>query len=223
MMTDIVIVSGGEIRNSAGFAKSVASVGRRLLICCDSGARHLSAAGIIPDVLLGDMDSIDAALIAEYRRLGVTIVELPPDKDFTDTALALDYALGLKPQQVDIWGALGGRFDHALANVLLLLKGKDAGVRVRLLDEYSEMFIAGETAQFEDAAGCLVSLIALSPAVQGVTLAGFQYPLADETLSMSESRGISNIINEPVATIQVGKGNLLVMRYWKKDIFPEVL
>lgn len=221
-MSNVVIVCGGEIRDAACFAKRIASVNRRLLIGCDSGARHLRAAGVVPDVLLGDMDSIDASLLIEYRRHNVKILEHPTRKNYTDTALALNYALGLKPDYVDIWGALGGRFDHALANVLLLMKGKDAGVRVRLLDEYCEMFIAGETTNVEDAVGCLVSLIALSPVVQGVTLTGFQYPLADETLSISESRGISNIVGEPAATIHVSKGNLLVIRYWKKDFFPEV-
>ena len=68
-----------------------------------------------------------------------------------------------------------------------------------------------------------MSLIALSPEVRGVTLLGFCYPLEDEALSMSASRGISNMIMADHAEIHIRFGDLLVIRYWKKDVMPEVL
>ncbi|MFO7569315.1 MAG: thiamine diphosphokinase [Smithellaceae bacterium] len=222
MHQKIVIVSGGRLGCVDFFRKEAAKPDGSLLIACDGGARHLVAAGIVPHVLMGDLDSIDSALLADYLRLNVKIVEHPRDKDFTDTALALDYAMALKPERIDIWGAQGGRFDHALANVLLLVRGQEAGIRTRLMDEYGEIFLARDNTRFLDAVGCVVSIIALSPTVEGVTLAGFQYPLNNDTLTMSESRGISNVIIEPVASIDVREGHLLVVRYWQKDIFPEV-
>ena len=74
----------------------------------------------------------------------------------------------------------------------------------------------------DNAAGCLVSLLALCPKATGVTLEGFQYPLFQETLCKAESRGISNLITSPRAVIRAAAGHLLVIRYWRKDVFPEV-
>ena len=199
----------------------MSQAGHDLLICCDGGARHLAAAGVTPDVLVGDMDSIESSRLADYGRKGVKIIQHPADKDFTDTALALDYAVGLHPERIHIWGALGGRMDHALANLFLLLKGKEAGIKICLLDEFCEAFIADNDVTFAGVTGCLVSLLALSPRVEGVTLQGFLYPLDEGTLSLSESRGISNIIQAEQAHICVRSGNLLVIRYRQKDVFPE--
>lgn len=221
MHQNVIIVSGGRLGNVDFFRKKMMQTADRLLICCDGGARHLAVAGITPDILLGDMDSIAPAQLADYESREVKIFRHPSDKDFTDTALALDYALTLKPQAIEIWGAQGGRLDHALANLFLLLRGREAGVKMRLMDEYCEAFIPDGEAIFKDAAGCLVSLLALSPDVEGVTLHGFLYPLRDETLIMSESRGVSNIIARDPAGISIRSGNLLVIRYWQKEVFPE--
>jgi len=221
MEDSIVIVSGGRLGDADFFRKNMAQAANRLLICCDGGARHLAAAGIMPDVLVGDMDSIGHSQLADYQRQGVKIIKHPADKDFTDTALALNYALDLRPETIDIWGAQGGRIDHALANLFLLLKGKEAGIKTRLMDEYCEAFVPDGDVVFSDSAGCLVSLFALSCRVEGITLTGFLYPLEDAPLAMSESRGVSNIISDQQACIRIQSGHLLVIRYWQKDVFPE--
>jgi thiamine pyrophosphokinase len=168
------------------------------------------------------MDSIEPSQLADYECQGVKIIKHPAAKDFTDTALALDYALELQPQTIEIWGALGGRIDHALANVHLLLQGIMSGVRTRLRDEFCEAFIPDREVNFENAAGCVVSLLALGPQVDGITLRGFTYPLTDGVLTMSESRGISNVISADHASIHLRSGNLLVIRYRQNDVFPEV-
>ena len=218
----IVIISGGRLGDMDFFRKKMSEAGSDLLIGCDGGARHLAAAGVTPDVLVGDMDSIESSRLADYVRRGVKIIQHPADKDFTDTALALDYALGLKPERIQIWGALGGRIDHALANLFLLVRAKEAGVAACLLDEYCEVFVPVDDAVFENRKGCLVSLLALSPRVEGVTLEGFAYPLEEGTFELSESRGVSNIIAAERARIRFRSGHLLVVRYRQKNVFPEV-
>lgn len=223
MSKNVIIVSGGRLGNSAFFEKRVSLMQDSLLIACDGGARHLSALGLKPDVLIGDMDSIPAAHLADHERQGIRVNRHPVNKDYTDTALALDYALELHPAAIEIWGALGGRIDHALANIHLLIRAKEAGVSTCLVDEYAEASIADGEVRVNGAVGCLVSLIALTPVVEDITLEGFEYPLTHECLTMAESRGISNIISDSPASIRVGAGNLLVIRYWRKDVFPGVL
>jgi thiamine pyrophosphokinase len=129
----------------------------------------------------------------------------------------------LKPDSIFIWGALGGRIDHTLANVFLLCKGQEKGIKTYLIDEYGEAFVLDKETSFINEAGKTVSLLALSPEVTGINLTGFLYPLKEGTLVMGDSRGISNVINDARAGISVRQGKLLVIRYWKKDFFPEEL
>ena len=221
MARNIVIVSGGRLEDVSFFRNRIDALERRLIIACDSGARHMVAAGVKPDILIGDMDSVPDAQREAFKRSGVNVIRHPARKDLTDTALALEHALAQKPRTIEIWGALGGRIDHALANIHLLIRGKIAGIPVRLVDEYSEVIVASRENRFDDAMGCLVSLLALTPVVEGITLEGFEYPLARENLTLSESRGISNIIIASPAFLRVDAGDLLVVRYLKKDVFPE--
>jgi len=141
MNKDIVIISGGRLGNPDFFRKSLKEIDNRLLICCDGGARHLGASGFLPDVIVGDMDSIDPLQKAHYEHQGVEMIRHPANKDFTDTALALEYALSMKPRSIQIWGALGGRMDHAMANVYLLIRGKRSGVKTCLLDEFCKYLL----------------------------------------------------------------------------------
>jgi thiamine pyrophosphokinase len=223
-MSQIVnIVSGGCLGDQSFFQEKISRMGNCLIICCDGGARHFRYLGIKPDVIIGDMDSIDPASLASYSTSGIKIIKYPANKDFTDTELALDYALGLKPESIFIWGALGGRIDHTLANVFLLDKGKEKGIRTYLVDEYGEVFVLDKETAFINETGKTVSLLALSPEVTGITLSGFLYPLKEGTLIMGECRGISNIITDARAGISIRQGKLLVIKYWQKDIFPEAL
>ena len=220
-MDRVIIVSGGRLGDAEFFRRRVSAVKNRLLVACDGGARHLATLGIGPDVIIGDMDSLSAEALASWERRGVKIVRYPANKDFTDTQLALDYALSCRPGAVEIWGAPGGRIDPTLANIYLLQRAWEAGVQACLIDEFTEVSLAEKETKIAGAAGCLVSIIALSPVVEGISLEGFQYPLDGENLSFAESRGISNIITAPMATIRVNRGSLLIVRYRQAGVFPE--
>jgi thiamine pyrophosphokinase len=223
MPQKIIIISGGSLGDPAFYRKRLAALQNFSVICCDGGIRHLAKLNIKPDVIIGDMDSAAVDQLESYKAPGVKILKYPPDKDDTDTQLALKYALELKPEAIEIWGALGGRVDHSLANLFLLDLGEKEGIKIRLVDEYCEVFIAGKAAAFNGAIGQTVSLLALSPQVTGISLRGFQYPLDNALLEMNKPRGISNVISAAQATIDVGSGTLLVIRYWQKDIFPEAI
>ena len=221
MYQNIIIVSGGCAVDPAFFIQQIEKTKNRLIICCDGGARHFRKLQIKPDVIIGDMDSIDSAQLAKCSRQQIEIIRYSANKDFTDTELAIDYAMKLKPQKILIWCALGGRIDHTLANVFLLLKGQERGIEMFLMDEYCEAFIPDKEHFFNKEKGETVSLLPLTPEVTGITLSGFIYPLQNGTLKMGESRGISNIINQAQAVIKIKKGKLLVIKYHRKDFFPE--
>jgi thiamine pyrophosphokinase len=219
----IIIVSGGCSVDPVFFSGQIRKMGKCLIICCDGGARHMLNTGTKPDVIIGDMDSINFAQLAEYSREKIKIITYPANKDFTDTELALDYALGLKPQKISILCALGGRIDHTLANLFLLCRAQEKGIETFLIDEYCEAFLLSKETSFANEKGKTVSLLALTPKVTGITLSGFAYPLEKGTLKMGDSRGISNVIRDTRAGIKIEKGKLLVIKYRQKDFFPEAL
>jgi thiamine pyrophosphokinase len=219
----IIIVSGGFLDDPVFFHKKMKEMEDGMIICCDGGARHFQNSAIKPHVIIGDMDSIDTAQLADYSADKIEIIKHPHDKDFSDTELALDYALNLNPQEIFIWCALGGRIDHTLSNVFLLCRGHEKGIRTFLVDEYCEAFVLDKKVTFINEKGKTVSLLALTPEVTGINLSGFIYPLENGTLKMGESRGISNVINEARAVVSAVEGKLFVVKYRRKNSFPEEL
>ena len=223
MTQKVIIISGGRLGDPAFYQKRMAALKNFSVICCDGGVRHTETIQVRPEAIIGDMDSASAPQLEQYRTQGVKIIKYQQEKDVTDTQLALEYALKIQPQAIEIWGALGGRLDHALANLSLLSMGAKAGIDTRLVDEYCEAFVVNKKISFTEAIGQTVSIFAYPVRAEGITLQGFKYPLNDELLDVDNSRGISNVVTATPATISLEKGSLLVIHYWQKDNFPEAV
>lgn len=185
--------------------------GTDLIICADGGLRAARALRIVPHVVIGDFDSAGAGALAWARRRGARVIAHPRNKDKTDTQLAVEYALDAGAQELDLLGVLGGRWDHALANVGLLVHAAIRGRRARILHARTEFFLATARTVVAGHAGDLVSLIPLSGTVAGITTRGLKYPLANARLRMDSTRGVSNEIIAPPATVSVRRGWLLVV------------
>lgn len=182
-----------------------------MLIAADGGARHLLALGLLPHLLVGDLDSLDAASVAQLEAAGVPIHRYPADKDETDLELALHYALDGQPQSIIIVGALGGRLDQTLANLSLLTDPAFDGLDLRLDDGAEEAFFCRKQAEVRGRSGEVVSLIPWGGAVQGVVTQGLRWKLSGETLYPHKSRGVSNVMLGEAASVQIGSGLLLVV------------
>ncbi|MDQ2999047.1 MAG: thiamine diphosphokinase, partial [Chloroflexota bacterium] len=183
-----------------------------LLIAADGGALPLLRAGIIPHVAIGDMDSIGAAGLAELKTHEVVLRRFPREKDETDLELALLYAAAAGATAIDILGALGGRWDHTLANVALLALPELRERRVRLLADHQTLFLVRDAATLEGQAGDTVSLLPLASAAHGVTTKGLRYPLDNATLSYERARGVSNVLLDPPGHVSLREGLLLVVQ-----------
>jgi thiamine pyrophosphokinase len=190
-----------------------------MVIAADAGARHARAWGWPIHLLIGDLDSLDASEAQRLREAGVPVVTAPTAKDETDLELALERALATDAGSIVITGALGGRTDHLLANVLLLARPDLAGRDVIIADGPEEVRLlrgdeddgAPATIALHGAAGDLLSLLPLGGAAEGVTTTGLQYPLVDETLYVGRGRGISNVFLGTVARVMLRTGQLLVI------------
>jgi thiamine pyrophosphokinase len=184
-----------------------------LLIAADGGALPLLRAGIVPHVAIGDMDSIDAAGLAELEAQGITPQRFPREKDETDLELALLYAAAAGATAIDILGALGGRWDHTLANVALLALPELRERRARLLADGQTLFLVRDAAVLEGQAGDTVSLLPLSGDAHGVTTRGLRYPLDNATLNYERARGVSNVLLDPPGHVALRAGLLLVVQH----------
>jgi thiamine pyrophosphokinase len=216
-MKHVVILSGGTIKNPECIREKCGRIDEPVVICADGGTGHLRPLGLTPSVIIGDMDSIDEGDRDYFDFRGTTIVAYPAAKDETDTELALMYAFDLHPQEIWIVGALGGRIDHALANVSLLVAAARRGVPTRIVDGDCEIFVVTGKVTVEGERGQTVSLLPLSSVVTGLTLDGFEYPLQDGILEVGRPMGISNTLAAAQGTISVHAGYLLVVRYYRKE------
>lgn len=183
-----------------------------LVVAVDGGADIAARAGVDPHVLIGDMDSVTPATRAHLEAHGTDVREVPAEKDQTDSELALEMAARQGASEVWLAAALGGRVDHAVANLLLLFLARQLGVRLCLVDGRSEAYLAGGPFVLDARVGDLVSLIPLTPLVEGIKTVGLRYPLRDEPLVRGATRGISNVVvARPAGLEAVGAGDLLLV------------
>ncbi len=189
-----------------------------LLIAADSGADAVLAAGCLPQLLVGDMDSLDASVADDLRARGVETRLLPVAKDETDLEMALRLAVERGAEAVVVHGALGGpRLDHLVATLLLLTAPWLAGVDVRLVDPGHDVALAGGDRTIEGRTGEIVSLLPLTPRVEDVLTEGLLYPLAHEPLLQGTTRGVSNELTAIRARVTHGAGRLLVIHYRRRS------
>ncbi len=180
-----------------------------LLIAVDGGLRHLETLGLTPHLIIGDLDSADPEQVAAHRSQGVEVRTFPADKNETDLELALEAALDFSPATIWVTAALGGRLDQTLANIFLLTRPDLAGRDIRLVDGRTEVFLIRQTAQLQGEIGQRVSLLPLNGPAAGIRTEGLKYPLNGETLYPEKTRGISNRMDSPTATISLHSGILL--------------
>jgi thiamine pyrophosphokinase len=190
--------------------------GAELVIAADGGARFLEASGRRPDVLVGDLDSVDAELVERLEADGVDVERHPVDKDATDAELAIERALASGATRITVIGAFAGkRLDHQLGNLLLLA---DAGLARRTED--LRMVRSGTTARavhgpgslgLEAGAGDRVGLLPVGGDAIGVTTRGLRFALDAATLGLGRTRGLANEVVLVPASVSIEAGVLLVV------------
>lgn len=207
----IVIVAHAPALDARPYAEMLRAANCR--IAADGGALPLLAAQILPEIVIGDLDSLDLVSQAALVARGVELRRFPREKDETDFELALLLAASMGADTIDVLGALGGRWDHTLANVWLLAHPALQGRRVRLLDGNQTLFLVREQATIDGRHGDTISLIPLTPEVRGITTSGLRYPLDNATLYASEARGVSNVLLAPPANVTIIHGLLIVVQH----------
>ena len=205
-----VVVVGGDAPEAA-VLDSVRDAD--LVIGVDSGAGHARRGGLRVDVVIGDLDSIEADDLALLRRDGAVVLAHPTDKDQTDLALAIDHAIAAGADRVTVvGGGTGDRFDHLLANVLLLASADYAAVRLDGWFGGAQVTVVRDSAELVGVPGEVVSLLAVSGPAVGVTTSGLRWPLSDATVEAGSSWGVSNEFVGGAAQVWVRRGVVLAVQ-----------
>lgn len=204
-----VVIGNGRVPAIRGVAARLRRAD--LLICADGGLRVARRAGVAPRIVIGDFDSAPGALLRWARARGAQLVRHPRRKDKSDSELALDAAVEGGATQVEFLGVLGGRLDHALANITLLVQAEAKNVRAKIVDGPQELFLAQSETRVPGRRGDAVSLIPMTPRVIGITLTGFRYPLRNAAVRQGTTLTISNVIAAPPALVRVKRGRLLIV------------
>jgi len=185
-----------------------------LLIAVDGGADALAGIGLTPALLVGDLDSITPAALADLRSKGVEVRALPTAKDETDTEAALHLAIERGATEITVLNALGGpRLDHLVGNLLMLTAPWLASVKVTVADGLHEVMLVKADAVVTGRAGDIVSLLPLTEVVEDVRTDGLLYPLRGEALLQGATRGVSNEMTGEQARVTHGAGALLLIHY----------
>ena len=212
-MKRCLIITGGPI--DLGFARSYLSgEGFDRVIAVDRGLNAAWALGIVPDVIVGDCDSADPAALADFRRREHIVWEVhQPEKDDTDTELAIKRAAAMGAGYIVLLGATGGRLDHLLGNIHLLYPCLQRGVEACILDPGNKLYLIDGERRFKrrEVWGTYISFLPLTEKVKGITLRGFKYPLTDKDIAIGTSLCISNELAADEAVITLQDGVLIVV------------
>lgn len=185
-----------------------------LIIAVDKGLEALYKLNIIPHHIVGDLDSVNQEILKHYNNIScVEVHKYMPEKDYTDTDIALKLAIDLHVSSIAILGATGTRIDHILANIHILTYALNSQIPCYILDTNNKISLTDNSIILNKNKiyGKYISLIPLTTSVEGLTLKGFKYPLDNFCLTVGKSLGVSNELIEDTATISLKSGILIVI------------
>lgn len=184
-----------------------------IILCADGGANYAYLMKIIPDYIIGDMDSINSEAKEFYLQKQVTFRKFPKQKDFTDTQLVISFAEDLGASEIIFFGSLGDRLDHTLSNIYSSMDACKKGKKVLHYSPDLTIYIVAEKLNLHGRLGDLVSVLALTDDVDGLTERGFKYPLEKVRLEKTNPFAISNYLITENAEIELDNGIIAVFHY----------
>lgn len=204
------IISNGEFNDSDYIRKIINNCD--YVICADGGANIAYKLGIVPNLIIGDLDSADKQIIDYYKKDGVQVDKYPTEKDETDTQLATLKAIELGTDEIIYIASIGSRFDHSIANLSLLLYLLKRNIKGIIASEKNEIHLVDRSLELEGKIGDIISLIPYSTDVKGIYTDGLYYSLSGQDMSLDMPYGISNVFINNKIKIKIDSGLLLVIK-----------
>lgn len=210
-----ILVTGGIAPSQALLKHLRNELPQAPLICADAGADLCRTAGVVPDYIIGDMDSIKEETAQWLRELNVKKAVYPAEKDYSDTQIALEFIYEAGAEEIIVIGALGGRMDHELANMMLLLTEGRKGRSLVFWDDGNRLRYVGVGEHKLARTDVYVGMVPISDDGMMLSIEGLYYPLDHYSVPFGESRLISNCFkdhDEATITIEHGDGILVLSK-----------
>jgi thiamine pyrophosphokinase len=209
MMKALVLVNG-ELYKPDVLRSRVREQVFDLVVGVDGGSRFASVLGVNLSAIIGDMDSLTGLDNLDTRN--IEIVSYPPEKNETDFELALSYAKKRGANDIVVVGAMGGRMEMTIANILMMTDASLGPCKIEVWHgEQTGWVIKPPGAYIKGSPGDTISLVPLSGSASGITTEGLKYPLNDEELTVGLARGVSNLMQTSPAYVKLSDGLLLVV------------
>ena len=202
-----IILANGDFAPSPDLGTHLVTAD--LVIAADGGAQYARTIGVRPDVIIGDLDSLDMTARTTWEAKGARIISYPVEKDQTDLELALLHAKEKGAKKITVLGAFGRRWDHSIANLLLAVHPQFDGREIVFIHGPQRLLIIKSEYRLRAGVGELVSLLPLGGDAEGVTTQGLKYVLKNDTLVFGSSRGVSNVVLVENPRVEVKNGILL--------------
>lgn len=210
-----LIVTGGNVNTE--FLKKILEENKfETIIAADKGLEALNKINVMPNYIIGDFDSVNKTTLNQYENKNIEITYLKPEKDFTDTHMAIKLAIEKRAKHITIIGATGTRMDHTLANIHALNETLQNNVPTEIINENNRIMLINKKAKLiKNTNYKYVSIIPLTTKITGVTLKGFKYNIENATINLGESIGVSNEQIEQEALIEIKEGIAILI--YSKD------
>ncbi|MFX0549116.1 thiamine diphosphokinase [Hathewaya histolytica] len=204
-----IIISGGKAP-SLQLLKNYLKE-EHFIIASDSGAEATLKYNLTPNMIVGDLDSISEDTYMYYLNKGCKFVRYSPEKDFTDTELAIEEAINIGSDEIILFGCTGTRLDHVLANLGLLVDYYERGININLIDDNNEVFVIQKPIKISGVKGKIFSLQAFRENVNKLTIKNAKYELLNHNLKAGSPLTVSNEFLDGEAYIGFESGTLLVI------------
>lgn len=204
-----IIISGGKAPSLELLSTYLKD--KYLIIASDSGANVTLQYNIKPNLIVGDLDSISKEAYNYYKSINLNFVKFNPEKDFTDTELAIEEAIKLGTDEVLLFGCTGTRIDHMLANLGLVVDYYEKGIKIKLIDDNNEIFCTRKPISLKGNKGEFFSLQAFRENVHKLTIKNAKYELLKHNLKAGSPLTVSNEFLDKEVFIDFKSGILLVI------------
>jgi len=212
MTKRVIVLTNGHIEDPDTIRARLEKYGKATVIAANGGSVHAETLGLPLHAIVGDLDSLSEKTTARLLAGDILTQKSSPEKDETDLELALLYAADQGAEEMIIIGALGGRIDMSIGNLLLMTHPRLTNIHIQLWNGSQTAWIIRPPGdEIHGQAGDTLSLIPLITDAKGVTTKNLAYPLNDEPLPAGFSRGLSNVLTEATAIVKLKEGFLLAV------------
>lgn len=208
-MKGLLIANGNNILDSKILEELVDNT--EYIVAVDGGIKYLIDINKIPNVLIGDLDSINKKDLEFLNRKNIKKIQYPEMQDNTDTELAVDFMIEKGINDITLIGVTGSRIDHTISNILLLKRLKDKNIKGKIIDNNNTIYYVDDIIKIRKLDNMNISIIPLSLTGIVVDLEGFLYSVTEEKIEFGSTLAVSNKLIDEYGVIEIKRGESLVI------------